>query len=159
LTRTPDSSLPSLFGACHEEPYKPGSPGFGSWPRTKFMWSFQLTDLPGVHALQIHKGKTVYVTEETARLVDPICRDELARMEAEDGGWARLLRRLGDAGPSTLEDSGLELGLKGRELKSLRSPLERCGAIVSRPVLLPGHKHSSELARWDQVVPEPAPGA
>ena len=29
LTRMPDCSLPSLFGACHEEPYKPGSRGFG----------------------------------------------------------------------------------------------------------------------------------
>jgi hypothetical protein len=25
LTRNPSLSLPSLFGACHEEPYKPGS--------------------------------------------------------------------------------------------------------------------------------------
>ena len=25
-----DSALPSLFGACHEEPYAPGVRGFGS---------------------------------------------------------------------------------------------------------------------------------
>ena len=31
LTRTADSALPSLFEACHEEPYKPGSRGFGLW--------------------------------------------------------------------------------------------------------------------------------
>jgi len=36
LTRTPDSALPSLFGACHEEPYKPGAGGFGDWPATKW---------------------------------------------------------------------------------------------------------------------------
>ena len=34
LTRTPGSALPSLFEACHEEPYAPGSRGFGSWPAT-----------------------------------------------------------------------------------------------------------------------------
>ena len=33
LTLTQDSALPSLFAASHEEPYKKGSPGFGSWPR------------------------------------------------------------------------------------------------------------------------------
>ena len=38
LTRTADSALPSLFAACHEEPYAPGKPGFGQWPRTKFPW-------------------------------------------------------------------------------------------------------------------------
>lgn len=42
LTLTPDSSLPGLFGACHEEPYKPGARGFGSWPRTKYPWTFEL---------------------------------------------------------------------------------------------------------------------
>ena len=33
LTLMPDSSLPSLFGACHEEPYRPGGRGFARWPR------------------------------------------------------------------------------------------------------------------------------
>jgi hypothetical protein len=44
-------------------------------------------------------------------------------------------------------------------LKSLRAPLERCGAIVSRSVRveLPdgGHTHTSELVRYDQAHPEP----
>ena len=35
LTRTADSALPSLFAACHEEPYAPESPGFGQWPRQR----------------------------------------------------------------------------------------------------------------------------
>ena len=30
LTRTTDSALPSLYEACHEEPFKPGSPGFAT---------------------------------------------------------------------------------------------------------------------------------
>ena len=30
LTRTADSALPSLYEACHEDPYRPGSPGFAT---------------------------------------------------------------------------------------------------------------------------------
>ena len=70
LTRTPDSALPSLFGACHEEPYKPGAGGFGEWPATKWRWSFQLGDWPGVVAPKIHRGKTLYLSAEGARLAD-----------------------------------------------------------------------------------------
>ena len=33
LTRTADCALPSLYEACHEDPYRPGSPGFGTGPR------------------------------------------------------------------------------------------------------------------------------
>jgi hypothetical protein len=32
LTRTPDCALPSLHGACHEDPYQPGGHGFAAWP-------------------------------------------------------------------------------------------------------------------------------
>jgi hypothetical protein len=156
LTRSPDCSLPSLFEACHEEPYKPGAAGFGSWPRTKYPWSFQLAERAGVYTTAIHRGKTLYLTAATARLADPICRAELERMEEADAGWARLLRHLGDAGPSLLEDLEDELGLKSRELKTLRAPLERCGAVVSRSLVYEPHRHTSELARWDQVFPEPA---
>ena len=35
LTRTPDCALPSLYEACHKNPYQPGSPGFATWPATK----------------------------------------------------------------------------------------------------------------------------
>jgi hypothetical protein len=34
LTRTADCALPSLYEACHEDPYQPGSPGFASWSAT-----------------------------------------------------------------------------------------------------------------------------
>jgi hypothetical protein len=158
LTRTPDCSLPSLFGACHEEPYEAGAGGFGSWPRTKYIWSFQLEEREGVHAPRVHRGKTLYVSEATARLADPICRAEIARMEEADPGWARLLRHLGDAGPSLVEDLQVELGLSPRELRSLRSPLERCGAILSRSVVFEPHRHTSLLARWDQAFAEVAGG-
>ena len=157
LTRTADSALPSLFGACHEEPYAPGSRGFGQWPRTKYRWSFELLEREGVYALQIHRGKTLFVSGEIAALVDPICRAELARLEAAGGGCARLLRHLVEAGPSEVADLKVELDLSTRELRALRAPLERSGAIVTRWVAVEteeaNREHVSELARWDQVYP------
>ena len=156
LTRTADSALPSLFEACHEEPYASESPGFGQWPATKFPW-FGRLGARGYLILAIHRGKSLLVTDEVAELLDPICRAELARMEADDEGWARLLRHLADAGPSELEDLQTELALTPKELKGLRSPLERCGAIVARSIVYEEpHRHTSLLARWDQVHPEPS---
>ena len=161
LTRTPDSALPSLFEACHEEPYAAGSRGFGSWPATKYPWYFQLAERPDVHELRVHNGKSILFTDETLALVDPICRAELARME-QDETWASFLSHLANAGPSTLDDLQTELNIRPRDLKSLRAPLERCGAIVSRSlrVALPegGHAHTSELVRYDQAYPDPSPG-
>jgi hypothetical protein len=164
LTRTPDSALPSLFGACHEEPYRPGAGGFGDWPATKWWWGGALAERDGVHTLSIHgRHKTVFVTDEVAALIDPISRAELERMARADPDWARLLDHLAAAGPSELDDLRTELGLKPKELKALRYPLELCGAIVARSVVLEtadgeGHLHTSELARWDQVFPEPSAG-
>jgi hypothetical protein len=160
LTRSPDSALPSFFGACHEEPYAPGSGGFGSWPATKYPWYFELAARPDVHELKVHNGKSILFTDQTLALVDAICRSELERMELQDE-WATLLAHLADAGPSTPEDIQTELGLKPKELKLLRSPLERCGAIVARAlrVELPdgGHRHTSELLRYDHAYPQPLP--
>jgi hypothetical protein len=161
LTRTPDSSLPSFFEACHEEPYAPGSRGFGSWPATKYPWYFRLAERPDVHELKIHNGKSILLTDETLALADSVCRSELARME-RDPSWSPLLQHLRRAGPSTLDDLQTELGLKPKELKSLRAPLERCGAIVARSVRyeLPdgSHRHSSELVRYDDAYPDAATG-
>jgi hypothetical protein len=148
LTRTTDSALPSLFEACHEEPYAPGKPGFGRWPRTKFPWFGELGTL-GHLTLAVHGGKSLLVTGETARLLDPLCRAELER-HADDP----LLEHLAAAGPSELEDLQLELGLAPKELRRLRALLERCGAVVARSVVYEEpHRHTSVLARWDQLVP------
>jgi hypothetical protein len=154
LTRTVDSALPSLFGACHEEPYAPSKPGFGQWPRTKYPWFGEL-GARGYPVLAVHRGKSLLVAPEVARLLDPLCRAELQR-HADD----LLLRHLADAGPSELQDLQVELGLSPRELKRLRAPLERCGAVVSRSVVYEDpHRHTSVLSRWDQLFPEAAPGA
>ena len=96
------------------------------------------------------------MTDAVARLLDPICRAEIERVRAADRGWRGLLDHLAAAGPSSVDDLRTELGLKRQELKSLRAPLERCGAIISRSLQVTageGHQHSSELLRWDQACP------
>src|SRR5260370_33429001 len=68
LTRTADSALPSLYEACHEQPYKPGSPGFATWPATKWPW---FGELGRTHlVLKVHRGKHLLVTEEVAHGLD-----------------------------------------------------------------------------------------
>jgi hypothetical protein len=173
LTRTADSALPSLYEACHEEAYQPGGRGFASWPATKWPWFSDLAGR-GYLCVAVHRGKNLLVAAETAALLDPICRAETDRVRAADPGWRRLLDHLAAAGPSLADDLRVELGLKRQELKALRDPLERCGALVARSVTLPagtgptepgghatepgghatepgGHTHASELARWDQA--------
>ena len=97
LTRTADCALPSLYEACHEEPYQAGGLGFASWPATKWPWAHELSDRPDVHELGIHRGKTILLSDELLALADPICRAELARMAREDPGWRKLLRHLAEA--------------------------------------------------------------
>ena len=135
LTRTPDCALPSLYEACHEPPYAPGTAGFGTWPATKWPWFGALTER-GHLCVGVHRGKNLLVSPEAAALLDPICRAETDRMRAEDPGWRRLLDHLARVGPSTTEDLRTELSLKRQELKALRSPLERCGVIVARSVAM-----------------------
>ena len=104
----------------------------------------------------MHRGKNLLVTGEVTRLLDPICRAEIARMRAAGRGWARLLDHLAAAGPSSTDDLRTELGLNRQQLNALRSPLQRCGAIISRSLQVTageGHQHSSELVRWDQACP------
>jgi hypothetical protein len=153
LTRTTDCALPSLHEACHEPPYKPGAGGFGEWPATKYVWGFQLARRDDVYALKIHRGKTIFLGAETAALVDPICRAEIARMERESEDWALLLRHLGEMGPSLTEDVQRELDLKPKQLKAIRTPLERCGAVVSRFFQVEDD-WVTELMRWDHLYPE-----
>jgi hypothetical protein len=153
LTRNPSLSLPSLFGACHEEPYRAGAGGFGEWPRSKWPWSFELALRSGVVAPKIHLGKTLYLSPKTARLVDPMIRDEIDRLRQADPDWARVLDHLADAGPSTADDLRVELGLERRELKAIRAPLERCGAIVGR-----WEDGQNVLYRWDQLGVDPGSG-
>jgi hypothetical protein len=150
LTRTADSALPSLYEACHEDPYAPGRGGFGEWPATKWPWFGELAESDGVRRLKVHgRGKNLLVTDETAALLDPICRAEVERMRAAPE-WARVLDHLAAAGPSEPEDLKVELDLKPKELKGILFPLELCGAVVRR---------NGMLERWDQAFPELPDGA
>jgi hypothetical protein len=162
LTRTADSALPSLYEAFHEDPYLPTSRGFGQWPATKWPWFGELAEREGVYALKVHRGKHVLVTEEIARLLDPILRAEIQRMHAAADDWATLLDHLAAAGPSEVEDLQMELGYRSKDLKNIRSPLERCGAVVSRSFGVSTSRGdqtvTSELARWDQVYPQATGG-
>ena len=149
LTRTPDSALPSFFGACHEEPYLAGRGGFAEGPATKYPWYFELAGRAGVHELRIHNGKSILLSDETLALADPILRAELARTERADPDWTRVLGHLAEAGPSTPEDLRVELELKAKELKLVLSPLLRVGAVVRR---------GDEYLRYDQASLEPSAG-
>jgi len=150
LARTADSALPSLYEACHEDPYAPGRGGFGEWPATKWPWFGELAERAGLHRLKVHhRGKNLLVTDETAVLLDPICRSEVERMRRDAPEWARVLDHLAAAGPSEPEDLKVELDLKPKELRAILFPLELCGAVVRR---------NGMLERWDQAFPEPPRG-
>src|SRR5947208_3649091 len=124
LTLTQDSALPSLFAASHEEPYKKGSPGFGSWPKTKYVWAFQLTERPGVLSLKVHRGKQLLCHQAAIRAIDPLARAALAEAEAAADDRARLVRHLKSAGPSQIDDVTAELGLEAPALRKIREQLE-----------------------------------
>ncbi|TMC71190.1 MAG: hypothetical protein E6J13_08115 [Chloroflexi bacterium] len=159
LTLTQDSALPSLFAASHEEPYKRGAAGFGSWPKTKYVWAFQLTERPGVVGLKVHRGKMLLCGADATRAIDPLARAALAEADAAADERSRLVRHLRSAGPSQLDDVKSELGLPPAALRKVRERLESVAAVVSRDIEVPdrkgGHKHTSELRRWDQVWNKP----
>ena len=159
LTLVPDCALPSLFGAVHEESYTPGGRGFAAWPRTRWWWRGALAERPGVIWTKFHRGKGLFLSAKAARIVDPLCRAALADAEAGGAGVgvARLVAHLVATGPRLLEDLKLELGIETRQLRALRESCERVGALVGWDVSLPtasgGHRHTTRLYRWDQVVP------
>ena len=101
------------------------------------------------------------MTRSVAELADPLCRASLEAAEAGGAEPAALLAHLSAAGPSHLADLKTELEWDAARLRRARAPLERSGALVSRGVSEPaaggGHAHTSLLARWDQIFPEPSP--
>ena len=150
FTRMPDCALPSLFGACHEEPARAGGRGFDLWPKTRWIWSFQLARLPGVLHTKLHRGKSLYLSTEGARVFDPLVRRAIADASGDD---AALLKHLGQHGPSMSADLELELGWDGKRLKGSRQRLERVGALVSDGLVFDddSNGHFAPLRRWDQV--------
>ena len=157
---TSHCSLPSLHVAVHEPPYKPGSRGFGLYPRTTWWWGGELARRDGLYALKIHRGKTVLVTTAVAELADGPARAAL--MDAEAGGLGkleqRLVHHLAATGPGEIGDLRAELDSTSRPFQAARARLERVAAVVSQSVVVEPHSHTSVLLRWDQVFPRAAPG-
>lgn len=153
LTRMPDSALPSLFGACHEAPGRSGGRGFDLWPRTKWIWSFQLTLRAGTLLTKLHRGKSLYLSSEGARFFDPLVRQSIAAATGDD---AAFLDHLAEHGDSTLDDMELELGWDRIRLKSVRDRLQRVGAVVGEGLVFENETtwHFAPLRRWDQVFQE-----
>jgi hypothetical protein len=161
VTLTASCSLPSLYGACHEEPYKPGGKGFAAYPKTKWPWGFELRARPGIQWLRLLRGKGVFLGETAVAAADPLCLEGLALAEAGVQGEeaARVVAHLAAAGPSLLDELKEELGLSASALRQARSKLERVGAVTAREVVLEDggrHRHTSELRRWDQLESVPA---
>lgn len=153
LTRMPDCALPSLFGACHEAPANPAGRGFDLWPKTKWMWSFQLTAGGRGLLTKMHKGKSLYLSTAAARVFDPLVRQAIAAANGDD---RRLLDHLARHGPSLGEDVQLELGWDAKRLKSVRTRLERLGAVVSDGLVFESSTswYFAPMRRWDQAVTE-----
>ncbi len=159
LTLTQDSALPSLFAATHEEAYKKGAAGFGSWPKTKWPWGGELALRPGVLSLKVHRGKVLLCHQAALRAIDPLARAALTEADGAGDERSRLVRHLKSAGPSKLDDVKDELGLAAPALRKVREKLESVAAVVSRDIAVDdgkgAHRHTSELARWDQVWNKP----
>jgi hypothetical protein len=164
LSIAPQTVLPSLYVACHEEPYAPGKGGFARYPKTRWWWGGALADRPGITLLRIHRGQNVLLADDLARAVDPLARAALA--EADAGALGDVPRRiaahLAQAGPTLLDELKEELGLDTRTIKAARAKLEPRAAVVTRTVILPtesgGHRHTTELVRWDRRYGEPHKG-
>jgi hypothetical protein len=155
LTRMPDCSLPSLFGACHEAPANPAGRGFDLWPKSKWIWSFQLARDPRTLLTKLHRGKSLYLSMKTARAFDPLVRQAIDSAQGDD---AALLEHIGRHGASMNEDVMLELGWDGKRLKSSRKRLERVGAVLSDGLVFESSTswYFAPMRRWDQVVRSPA---
>jgi hypothetical protein len=151
-------SLPSLHVAIHEPPYDRRSRGFGLYPATKWWWGGTLAARPGLWRLKIHCGKSLLVRADIAGHAAPLARSALADAESGAAGELerRLLEHLAENGPAEVGDLRAELGVQAGPLRRARERLERVAAVVSRPVVLEPHGHSSVLLRWDQAFTDPA---
>jgi hypothetical protein len=121
-----------------------------------------LGQLPGVVPTKLHRGKSLYLPQCVAGLVDPLCRAKVAAAASGELGEScrQIVEHLETAGPSLVEELKDELGLDARTLRSARHKLEARGAVSSAAVRLGAdggsHIHSSRLTRWDQLVHVPA---
>ena len=160
LTTLPSCSLPSLFGAC-KPPDDPNARGWDRWPQDKWWWDTALGSSPGVLTMKVLHGKRLFVDQQLVRAFDPICRGCLADADNGELGEdvAALVHEIAVSGPINLDEIRARLGFDTATARRARSVAERLGAVVSREIEVParngGHRHTSELRRWDQVSPTP----
>ena len=86
VTLLPSTSLPSLFAACHEEPYSEDGRGFAGWPKTKWWWGDAL-EQRGLLYAKLLRGTGVFLSDEVA--------DELNLVRGSFRGVRKRLERLG----------------------------------------------------------------
>jgi hypothetical protein len=160
LTLTPSSALPSLFGACHEEPYAPGKGGYAQYPRTRWWWGGWLSHEPNVVTTKFARGRQLFLDRELAARIAPLPLRELGRVDAgELGPYAKALASLlAETGVATVDDVKAGLGWDAARLRRVRNAVERTGAVLSLSARedindAGGHRHTAELRRWDDVVP------
>jgi hypothetical protein len=160
LTTLPSTSLPSVFGAC--DPPAPGAQGFERWPADKWWWDGALVESEGVVTSKVARGKRLFVDERLVARFDPLCRASLADADAGSLGIEvqQLTGELAASGPAPIDDVRRSLGLDTAGLRRVRAVVEPLGAVVSREVEIAarngGHRHTSVVSRWDQVVPSRA---
>jgi hypothetical protein len=159
LTLTASSALPSLFGACHEEPYAPGKGGYGRYPKTRWWWGGWLADEPGVVTTKLAKGRQLFLDRTLAEAISALpCRD-LARAEAGELGddAAALVALLAERGVTNVDDVKAALGWDAARLRRVRTKVERTGSVLASGLREDlddgGHRHSAELRRWDDAMP------
>jgi hypothetical protein len=107
---------------------------------------------------KLHRGKSLYLSEETTRLFDPLVRAAIASAAGDE---RMLLDFLGARGPSMASDAELELGWDRRRVKRAKERLERLGAVISEGLVFEDITTwaFAPLRRWDQVFTRPAPAA
>lgn len=161
LTILPTTSLPSLFGAT-DPPADMTARGWARWPSGIWWWDSALAHSASALRLKIMRGTGVVVARRLMPVLDPLCRAELDRADAGEYGEgpARLVRHLREDRPSLLDDLKDGRGWETAELRSSRNRLEKVGVLVTREVEVDaksgGHRHTSELRRWDQLDPLPS---
>ena len=137
----------------HEQPFTEGSRGFGSWPATQVHVAVRPPRRPGIHALRIHRGKRLLVSGSVAAAVDPLARAALAEAEGTP-----LVAHLAAAGPVAGRGAARRAGAgRGRSCGGSGCRSSAAAPCSARSVTVPtadgGHRHTSELWRWDQEFP------
>ena len=160
------NGLPSLFQAVQGEPYKPGSRGFGTWPKNQWWWGSELAKAQDILYAKILYGKGLFISKELWPTFDTIVRYILSDLEAERyekyqvaSDCKSLLQYLKANGPTRTDILRKSLGYtdpeQNKKFRLIKQQLESLGVIIGREAELEAHVHVDILSRWDQRFPSP----